>query len=1003
MKNFLKRTEGIIPLFKFDLKMKISALLLFTCVFALQANESYSQNTKISVDLEDVTIERLIDDIESKTEYRFLYMLDDIDLNRIVSVKVNKQRINRILNKVFKGTMTAYKIDDRQISLIKKVVPKLILEEISIVPVQIAISGTVTDSDGTPLAGANILEKGTTNGTTSDFDGNFTITPKGENPVLVFTYIGYAAKEVSVNGQSSLTIALEASSSSLDEVVLTASSTFRSQKQAPLSITSLKMKDITKLNANSQGDILRGIPGVTVEAGGGETATNVKVRGLDSGQFGFTPLQYDGVPLISSFGLNSSAHDVYARPDIGFRGVEFVRGGAAILYGAGSVAGLINYTSKTGDLDDHNIINIETANRDRFKLDFYSGGKLGGENSNTFYAITGLLRTDNGPLVTGLPTRGAQFRGNIKKKFNNNKGSFTIHGQYINDKAQFFLPLPLEGESRNRINGNDGEPVEQLLSGELDKTSFLTAGGNYESPIGDGVSTKGGYVLADFKYNFDDSFRINSKARFATYQHNFALYVHGNGANPNPVTLENYVENIFPGNLGYIATYQGGTTAASDSDLVIDNLEVDRIRPVTDYSGELNLIKSIKTSSGSHNITVGTFLARIEASDINFQYRVASEFNNNPKLLNLSVTDADGNDVVYSVGGVTNRIGQTANNFITQTKNAFYVTDEIIANKWRFDLGFRYESTEGNISRGNIVESAVYDDPTLTAELANVRFADGSFNRATVKASDWAASLAALYELNETVNLYANFSRGYFFPQLRGFAPISPGEVNGEFNSENITQIEAGAKFGNSKFSGSVAGYYVGLTDRINITQALSPTGGLIDQTRSEFSTRTIGIEATWNWRLTNAFSFNGNATYQAHEITENIDFDLVNGTSTEANVGNKLGQPDYFLNLGVNYDNKAIDAFFTVENRGSRFVSNENNIKLDPISIGRLGGGYTISLGDDDVEQSLRLGFSVFNLFDSNGLTEGNPRDVGQVEGAFFFGRPILPRRLFLTATFNF
>ncbi|WKX78399.1 TonB-dependent receptor plug domain-containing protein [Zobellia laminariae] len=89
---------------------------------------------------------------------------------------------------------------------------------------------------------------------------------------------------------------------------------------------------------------------ITAEGGGGETATNVFVRGLPSGgQYVFNPLQYDGMPLMSTFGLNSSAHDVYARPDIGFKGVEFVRGGSAILYGAGSVAGIINYTSKTGD------------------------------------------------------------------------------------------------------------------------------------------------------------------------------------------------------------------------------------------------------------------------------------------------------------------------------------------------------------------------------------------------------------------------------------------------------------------------------------------------------------------------------------------------------------------------------------------------------------------------------------------------------------------------------
>ena len=185
-------------------------------------------------------------------------------------------------------------------------------------------------------------------------------------------------------------------------------------------------------------------------------------REYKSINFCFNPLQYDGMPLMSTFGLNSSAHDVYARPDIGFKGVEFVRGGAAVLYGAGSVAGLINYTSKTGDTNPGNVINVEWGSRGRLKTDFYTGGKLGGEDSNTFYAFTGFVRKDDGPIETGLPTRGVQFRGNIKKRFE--KGTFTLHGQYIDDKAQFFLPLPLDGDSRERIAGNDGDDVEQLVA-----------------------------------------------------------------------------------------------------------------------------------------------------------------------------------------------------------------------------------------------------------------------------------------------------------------------------------------------------------------------------------------------------------------------------------------------------------------------------------------------------------------------------------------------------------
>ncbi|WP_400076535.1 TonB-dependent receptor domain-containing protein [Winogradskyella sp. R77965] len=868
---------------------------------------------------------------------------------------------------------------------------------------QTEISGKVTDATDMPIIGANVLIKGSTSGAVTDFDGNFSFTTSlsGEH-ILQISYVGFQTFEKTINCDGSpitVNAVLAEGGNALDAVVLTASSTFRSQKDTPMSISSVKQKDITKLSANSQADILRSIPGITAEGGGGETATNLFVRGLPSGgQYVFNPLQYDGMPLMSTFGLNSSAHDVYARPDIGFKGVEFVRGGAAVLYGAGSVAGIINYTSKTGDSNPENIINLEYGNNGRLKTDFYTGGKLGGENSNTYYAVTGFVRKDSGPIDTGLDTRGFQLRANIKQKFDN--GSFTIHGQFINDRAQFYLPLPLEGGTRERINGNDGEEVMQLMGSELSNISFLTPGGSYESPVDDGVYTKGGYLLAEFDYNLSDNLKFKAKAKYANYDHNFALYVGGNGDFGNPITLSNYVSEVAPGNTGFDATYQGGSgEQINGSDLVVENLHVDRLRPMTDYSGEANFI--LNSDNGNHTYTFGTFLARTEAEDVNYQYRVLSEFNNDPRLVNLSYTDG-GNNVIYSEGGLYNRIGMTSNNFLTQSRTAVYFTDEMKFDRWRFDVGLRIESTKGTFRRGNLEDTQVYDNPELTTNLSTVRFTDGSFTTGEIDDTAWAISLAGLYELTESTNLYANFSRGFFFPQQRGFAP-TPGISDTNYEAETIVQGEIGAKFGTPKFSGSAAVYYVGLSDRIRIDQAISG-GQLVDQARSEQSTKTIGLEATANYRFTNDLSAFATLTYQNHEISTNQTEDLVNGGITTINEGNEIGrQPNILGSLGLNYDNQKFDALLSFNHTGAKFTDDSNNVELDAITIARLGAGYTFETQGNN---SLRVGFSVFNLFDSAGLTEGNPRAgiAGQSDdGEFFFGRPILPRRFFLTTTFNF
>jgi len=422
---------------------------------------------------------------------------------------------------------------------------------------------------------------------------------------------------------------------------------------------------------------------------------------------------------------------------------------------------------------------------------------------------------------------------------------------------------------------------------------------------------------------------------------------------------------------------------------------------MTDYSGEASLTKKVTTASGSHNITIGTYIGRSEADDLNYQYRVVSEFNNNPKLVNISFTDSLGQNVIFSEGGINNRIGQTSNNYLRQNRTAVYLTDEIISNKWRFDIGVRYETTKGDFSSGNLVDTRVYDNPELSSNLSTVRFEDGTFTRATVDANGLAISLAGLYELNESMNLYANFSRGYFFPQLRGFRPIATGVTGADYNPEVILQGEAGLKFGNEKLSASVAAYYVALTDRINIVNSF--VNGRLEQVRrDEQNTATIGLEATWDYKITDGLNLRGTFTFQSHEITKNVSENLISGTSETTNEGNELArQPNILGFLGLNYDNKKFDAFLTANHTGAKFTSDANTIELDAITILRLGAGYTFGIGENN--ESFRLGFNVFNLGDSQGITEGNPRAIIEGEGEFFFGRPILPRRLFVTATMNF
>ena len=844
---------------------------------------------------------------------------------------------------------------------------------------QSTISGKVVDQFNNPIPGANIIVTGTEVGATTDFDGNFEINTQlsGMHELKVL-FIGFTtqAKKVDLSKNVIVNFTLVESVQSLDAVVLTGTSTKRSQKETPLSITSFGAKELSKTNTSSQADVLRSVPGITAEGGGGEVASNIFVRGLPSGgQYQFNPLQIDGMPVLSTFGLNSSAHDVYFRNDIGVKSLEFVRGGSSILYGVGSVAGIINYTSVTGSDTPKNVIRTEIASNSRYKADFLTSGPLGGEDSNTYYALSGFYRYDEGPLKTGLATEGFQLRGNIKHV--TDKGSVTFSGQFIDDNVQFFLPYPLEGGTRNRPIGNDGEEIFTLQTAAASDISYATPDGIYNSPIEDGVVTKGGYFLTNFKHNFSDDLKLDAKLRYSRYKHQFNLFLDGSGVG-GAKAVETQAEYLAARGLtsGSFTLLNGQALPANA--LLFENRILDRNRPLTELMADFKITKT----AGEHNITLGSFISRSKAGDFNVITNYLGEYNDRPELVNLSG---------YTVNGVTNRGTSYTNRNINSNKIAVFIADEIKLDRWNLDFGIRYERASGDIENEGSDTYTV--DNTGIANLDNVKWGNGTWTRGHVSADDFAVALAGLYKVNDNLSAYGNFSRGYFFPELRGTKFDSFGNPN-SYDTEKIIQGELGVKYGKDKFSGTAALYAVSLKDRRSVSFVNNGSGGVTEEVDTQ-DTKTIGLETTWKYRISDEFNFNGSFTFQDHEISKS--------ESNPEFGGNELRrQPNVVSSFGLDYDNQVFDGSLVYNYTGKKFSNDSNSIELDAIGIANLNVGYTFAVGEGD--ETVRLGMQVFNLFNDEGITEGSPRlNNSQTEEDFFVGRPVLPTRVFLNATFNF
>ena len=490
---------------------------------------------------------------------------------------------------------------------------------------------------------------------------------------------------------------------SLERIIVTGSNLARAEADTPAKTALYSDEDMANRGFSSQADILMTVPGVKVEGGGGEVATNAFVRGLPSGgQFQFTPLNFDGMPVFQS-GMTSSAQDVYYRPDLGVDRVEFVSGGVSNLFGPGSVAGVINYISKVGSDDPESTVQVEVAENGRVRTDFYTSGPIA---NDLYYAFSGYYRYDEGPLDVGLPTKGYQLRGNIRKELQD--GHITVYTQLINDKVQFFLPLPLDGNSRDRLTGNNGDTVYVGQSVAAAELSYPTADGSFESPIRDGVATEGGSVAIEFENQLAEDWRISAKLKAADYDHQFNLFLDGDGIANSPEPLSGYVTNPardvdgqtlvdLYGTPNFTWTETGNALPADY--LLFGNRLLDRQRDGDFFSAEFNLSHDFETKGFEHNLNVGTYFMTASQMDYNIISTYLADFSNgkDARLVDLSFTDQDGNVTYYSKNGVTGPGVGYNNKDLTSKRAALYITDQLVGEKWNFDLGMRIERAEGSV------------------------------------------------------------------------------------------------------------------------------------------------------------------------------------------------------------------------------------------------------------------------------------------------------------------
>lgn len=311
-------------------KLKIFTLLIVCTIFTLSAQTQQ----RVTMNLKDVTLTKVLKVIESQTTYRFSYKNKNIDNAKDISIKCQNEFVDTILNKILQKKGLGFKIISEKSIGITKLRKKVTTESNNKI-----IKGQVTDSNGEAIIGAAISVKGSTGGTISDFDGNFTLNAP-ENATLKISYIGYINQEIDVKGKNTLSLILTEDTNKLDEVIVVG---YGTQKKT----------NLTGAVTQISGDALENRPIVNISQGLQGVIPNLNIN-LNSG----APGQSSSFNIRGTTSLNGGSplilvDNVQMDPDLinpeDVASISVLKDAASsAIYGAKAAYGVILITTKSG-------------------------------------------------------------------------------------------------------------------------------------------------------------------------------------------------------------------------------------------------------------------------------------------------------------------------------------------------------------------------------------------------------------------------------------------------------------------------------------------------------------------------------------------------------------------------------------------------------------------------------------------------------------------------------
>jgi TonB-dependent SusC/RagA subfamily outer membrane receptor len=348
---------------KFLKIMKLTIVLWVTALLQVSA-ATYAQ--KVTLSVKNAQLDVVLDKLGKQTGYNFLYNSTMIKAGKPVSISAQNQQLNDVLEQCFKDQPFTYVINGNTVVIKDKDTP--LTSNISTVTAPVVITGLVTDSKGEPLPGVTIRVKGSTNGVVSGADGRYNIKVDDTNAILVYSFIGFTPKEITVGNQTQINVALSEQSSTLEDVVVIG---YGSVKKRDLTgaVGQIKAVDLMKGNPISLSQGLQGkLAGVSVNQNDGApgAGVSIQIRGANSYGTNTQPLYVvDGIPFDAAStptndatsGNNQTFNPLALINPSDIESIDILKDASATaIYGSRGANGVVLVTTKKGKAGETKVV-----------------------------------------------------------------------------------------------------------------------------------------------------------------------------------------------------------------------------------------------------------------------------------------------------------------------------------------------------------------------------------------------------------------------------------------------------------------------------------------------------------------------------------------------------------------------------------------------------------------------------------------------------------------------